>query len=172
MEVREVQAIVERHIESLTGSIGIAHWRIRILYDLRTQEPNGTALGQCDRLYDYNQATISLDPGSLEDEEHVLKILRHELFHVLLSPYDMHANITDDLTKGNAKLHGMAARVWRHCQEKAVINLERMYQGLTANPKGKPRMGRQRPVKPEDAETKPKARPKGKAKKQGKTPAR
>jgi hypothetical protein len=60
-------------------------------------------------------------------------VLRHELFHVVLSPYDLYeravanAGLTDDMDR-------VLGRVWTHVMEKAVINLERAFHGLTAEP--------------------------------------
>jgi hypothetical protein len=123
-----VKEIVEREIGKYLSMFGIPHWRIKISYepDAETQEA-----GRCTRQYDYNQAWILLNPELLEDEARVLEILRHELYHIVLSPYDLYATAVEDTLGEDHKAAPALERVWRHAMEKTVINLGRMYVGLT-----------------------------------------
>jgi hypothetical protein len=130
MDRSAVRKVVEDNIEGLVQKLGIPHWRIVIDYDLRDDE----ALGQCTWRVDYNSASISLDVDSFKDGEHVLKVLRHELFHVLLSPYSVVRNAIGPLLDQDPIKKAMIESVWTHSMEKAIINLERMYNGLTDKP--------------------------------------
>jgi hypothetical protein len=129
MDRSAVKKVIEANIKDLLEKLGLPHWDIKI--ELGPIE--GGATGQCGRKIDYNQAYVELDPELLDDEEHVLKVLRHELFHVVLSPYDLYeravanAGLSDDMDR-------VLGRIWTHAMEKAVINLERLFSGLTARP--------------------------------------
>lgn len=131
MDRSEVKAIVDREIEALKERLGIPHWRIKASYDLR----DGDACGQCTRRVDYNQAFIEFDPDGLDDEQHVLKVLRHELFHVVLVPFDIVFNALRPVLEKDATLAGTIDSIREHATEQAVINLERMWSGLT-HPEG------------------------------------
>lgn len=130
MDRSAVKAIVDREIGPLMGRLGIHHWKVAVVYGPIGDDAGGTVTGQCTRLYDYNSATVALDPGAMEDEDHARRVLRHELFHVVLSPFDLYAGAVDGAGLGEP-LDDVLDRVWRHSCEKAVINLERMYDGLT-----------------------------------------
>jgi hypothetical protein len=135
MDRSEVKAIVEREIEPLLRKVGIAHWKIRFSYQNESVDADGCLKhGECTRLVDYNVAHISLNPESFDDEDAVLRTLRHELFHVVLSPFDLYSSSVDQATSGTDLdvARGMLERVWNHACEKAVINLERMFFGLTS----------------------------------------
>lgn len=131
MDRAAAKAVVDREIEGLMGRLGVPHWRVKVAYGRISGDEAGVVHGQCTRLYDYNTATIELDPEALEDEAHALRVLRHELFHVVLSPFDLFGVAVDEAGLGKP-LRDVLDRVWRHSCEKACINLERMYQGLTA----------------------------------------
>lgn len=144
MDVSEARKIVEQHISQYMQMFGVNHWKLTVSYDLR-ESGDGTrrTAARVEMLVDYNSAAISIDPDCCDTEEDVLRHLRHELFHVVLSPYQLYRDVT-----ANGKASEAASRVWVHCDEKAVINLERMYFSLT---KG-------------HADEKRKPKPKGKAK--------
>lgn len=162
MDRSAVRRIVEANLARLMGELGVRHWTVDVDYDFRGHDDGtpGRTVGRCVNLLDYDRATIHLDPDGLDDEAEVLDVLRHELFHVVLAPYDLFGNVVEELTKGNPKLDKAAARVWRHAQERAVAALERMYENL----KGGTTMGRQKPAKSETkaptAQPRPKAGPK------------
>jgi hypothetical protein len=132
MDRSEVIAIVERELEPLTHRFGLEHWEIKLSYSPEPIDSDGfLKRGECTRLVDYDSAYISLNPEGLEDEESVLKTLRHELFHIILSPFDLYlaaVERTDIVASSGEILH----RVWDHASERSVINLERMWKGMTA----------------------------------------
>jgi hypothetical protein len=156
MDKSEARRIVEAHLSRLMDELGVRHWTIEVKYDLRDEDDDGRAVGQCDRLLDYDRATIRLDPDNI-DEADLLHVLRHELFHVVLAPFDLFGTIAEELTGGNAKLDKAAARVWRHAVEKTISALERMHDNLKGD---EHIMGRQKAVKA-DRTTVPEAKPKG-----------
>lgn len=170
MDRSEVKAIVDREIEPMMERLGIPHWRIVVNYDLRPREDNdySPGIGDCTRRIDYTQASIGLDPDGLDDEDHVLEVLRHELFHVLLSPFDLFERAAANATRSDDTATAILARIWTFVTEQGVINLERMYEGLTkhhtakepkpmakASPKKAQPMTATTPKKPAKAEVAP-----------------
>jgi hypothetical protein len=129
MDRSAVRAIVERELEPLRERLGLGHWDLDIEYG----PIEGGQRGRCSRAADYDRATIELDPEQVEDEADALKVLRHELFHLVHSPFDLYSCAVDNAGLGKT-MDDVLDRVWRHACEKTVINLERLYQGLTSPP--------------------------------------
>jgi hypothetical protein len=133
MDRSEVRAIVGREIGPLMQRLGIDHWDVTVSYASSAEDSDGwIEHGRCTRMIDYNKATITLNPESFNDEMAVLKTLRHELFHVVLAPFDLYSSAVDQVIDGDHAAHGLVDRVWTHACEGAVIALERMYRGLTS----------------------------------------
>lgn len=130
MDRSRVKAIVDASIDPLLTRLGIGHWRIEVGYDLREGSESFTLLGRCRRMPEYNIARIELDADALDDEQGVMRTLRHELMHIVLAPFDLYRAALQPLHDETAA--AMAEVVWVHSVEKAVVNLERMYAGLTA----------------------------------------
>ena len=133
MDRSAVKAIVDREIEPIMKRLGIPHWKIRIGYEPRTApDDNGVVWkGECLKKVDYNSAGITLNPEAFDNEEEVLGTLRHELFHVVLAPIDVLTNALAPLLESDPIRQAMAESIRYHVIEKCVINLERMYYGLT-----------------------------------------
>jgi hypothetical protein len=134
----QVKAIVDREIEPLMARLGVPHWHVTVSYDLRADDGTCRTNGRCTRVIDYNQAHIELAPGELDDEAHVLKMLRHELFHIVASPFDLYMQAADQYTKADSPEEAVLRRVFDHAVEQAMINLERMFTGLTSPPDAPP----------------------------------
>lgn len=132
MERAKVQEIVERHAGPLIEELGLEHWTIGFRYDLRSSTGGYASLGQCNRQVKYSKASISFDPDELDSEEDVLRILRHELFHLVVSPFDLPWLASDEANKADPVKLAIVDTVWDHAQEQAVFNLERMYSRMTA----------------------------------------
>jgi hypothetical protein len=127
-----VKAVVDRDIGGLLRDLGIGHWHIRIAYTPAQTSADGIdSKGECTRLVDYNSAAITLNPEAFDDEAEVVKTLRHELFHVVLSPFDVAWNAVKKALDEESVLFGVVQSVWTHATEKAAINLERMHHGLS-----------------------------------------
>jgi hypothetical protein len=134
MDRSAVKAIVDREIEPLMARLGIPHWHVVVSYDLRADDGICRVKGRCSRAMDYNKARIEFDPDECDDEDDVLKTLRHELFHVIASPFDLYMQAADQLTEEGSPEEAILRRVFDHAVEKAMINLERMFIGLTGPP--------------------------------------
>jgi hypothetical protein len=132
MDRSAVQAIVEREAPPLCERLGIDGWNLRFQY-----EPNGVDSegylqhGECTRMVDYHSAHIRLNPESFDDEAALMRTLRHELFHVVLAPFDLYSSAVEQVVGEDHLSHAVLDRVWTHACEGAVIALERMFGGLT-----------------------------------------
>jgi hypothetical protein len=133
MDKSAVEAIIERELKPLCDRLGLSYWDLDIKYG----PIDGSGNGQCARLMDYDRATIEFNPEQLDDEAHVLKVLRHELFHIIHSPFDLYSCAVDNAGLGKT-MDDVLDRIWRHACEKTVINLERMFNGLTDKPPESP----------------------------------
>lgn len=131
MDRSKAKEVVEANLGSLKEQLGITHWAIDIDLDLRS---NGTYSGECQWLVNYDKAKIGIDVSLVDDGESLVKVLRHELFHIVLSPYTIFHDLIRDLMV-DGKTWDAANSVRDHAVERAAINLERMYQCLT-NPNG------------------------------------
>lgn len=131
MDRSAVKAIVDRERPLLVALLGIHHWSIVVRYEPSRAGGEWMSRGVCERKVEYNAATITLNPEAIDDEDQVLKTLRHELFHIVLAPFDLYRTMLDALIEGDPAKERMFAVAERHAVEKAVINLERMYFGLT-----------------------------------------
>jgi hypothetical protein len=134
MDRSGVRRIVERNIEDLLHKLGIGHWKIVVEYELPDDPRGRRAACDCLPLTPYNQARIRIDPNEIDDADDLLMKLRHELFHILLSPYRVYRHVQAATIPAGSPADEQEDRLWEYCDEQAVINLERMYQGLTAGP--------------------------------------
>lgn len=122
MDASEVKRIVETHVDILKEALALFHWRITISYD---PERDGWK-ASCDRNGgDYLRAAINIDPAKHGDEDDVVESLKHELIHLLLTPFDVYRNVLtagvdEDSVEGQREL-----ALWAHVVEQATVNIER-----------------------------------------------
>src|SRR5262249_16537257 len=114
MDRSEVESIVELAMPTLRAQLGLEHWEIKFSYSPAPIDADGfLKRGECSRLVDYDSAYIDLNPESFEDERSLLKTLRHELFHIILSPFDLYlAAVQRSGVKGPAE--DVLERIWDH----------------------------------------------------------
>jgi hypothetical protein len=142
MDRSAVKAIVDKNIGPLMRAAGIPHWEVRVSYDGRPEDRDGeaTTTGDCTTLLDYEQAWIQLHPSEFDDEDDILRVLQHELFHVVASPIGLLASLMRMGLEG-AERERMD-RVIRYATETTVRNLERMWWGCEQHWKGKKGTGK------------------------------
>jgi hypothetical protein len=135
MDRSAVEAVVRRELQPLCDRMGLGHWKIKVTFDLRKEVGNRRIPGECHRLYDYEKVSIELDPDWFDDEAEVLQVLRHELLHLVASPFDLFAESVEKLAIDEAT-KDVLNRVWNHAQEMTVVNLERLWSNLSDTPPG------------------------------------
>lgn len=98
MRKSKVKRIVDANIEGLKATLGLDSWRIKIRYGKVKIQGSDDFNGQCSVAVKYlNKATITLDPGKLDDEAEVLEVLQHELVHCITSSFHLSEIITSVL---------------------------------------------------------------------------
>jgi hypothetical protein len=124
MDRSEVKRIIEANLEPLMEAFGVPHWTIKVDLDIE-----GDARGRCTRKLDYNQAYIEIDFDRCEDADDLLHVLRHELCHVVVSPFDLYMEAAREALRDDPSALNILDRVWDHACEKSIINLGRLWIG-------------------------------------------
>jgi hypothetical protein len=126
-----VTAIVAAHLQRLSAQCGLHQWEISVGYASSPANDDGVLRrGECTRLVDYHSAHIELNPFAFADEAAVLVTLRHELFHIVLAPFDLYTGMVEDIDLPEVA-HGLLERARDHAVERAVAGMERLWTGLT-----------------------------------------
>jgi hypothetical protein len=162
MDRSEVEAFVRRKLPELQRVFGLDRWTILLQFGPR--DLRGPA--DCDRDARYDLATIGFDPEKIDDPQELETFIRHELFHIVHSPFDLFWSLaTASLDDADME---RARRAWSFASEQQVLVLERLYQGLAAHfstpPPSKVRDQRC------DSTSTPKSRPKAAATPRAKPP--
>lgn len=123
MDRSEVKRIVDENITRMVDQLGIGYWRGEVVYG-PCQNPDWKA--SCQRIVDYDQFIITIDHEKAETPEDVLRSLRHELLHVLISPFDLYRDVVTQMIAASDGDTCVAERVWTHAVEQVVLRLERM----------------------------------------------
>jgi hypothetical protein len=135
MDRSAVKSVVERELEPLMMRLGIPHWHVVVGYKPEADDGDFVVYGRCARRSEYNAASITLNPETLDGAEEVLDSLRHELLHVVLAPFDLYRKAVGPLLSGDEARAEVFEVLFRHCVEQAVVCLNRMYVGLSHRPK-------------------------------------
>jgi hypothetical protein len=131
MKRSDVEPIVAEHLPRLSAALGLHHWEVTLSYENVDVDDEGYwKRGECTRLVDYQSAHITLNPSAFLTPDDVLKTLRHELFHIILSPFDLYQAAVDRAGI-NQPITDLLGRIWDHAVERSVAALERMHEGLT-----------------------------------------
>jgi hypothetical protein len=134
MDRGRCEEIVGREIGPLQRRLGVPHWSLVVSYGPIDDDGVARTKGRCTRQVDYDRAHVEIDPEEHDDEADLLKTLRHELFHVVLSPFDLYMQAADQFTAKDSPEERVLERVFTHAVEQAAIGLERLHEGLTAAP--------------------------------------
>ncbi len=128
MEVKEAEKIIKENLDDLTDMFGIGHWAVTV--DFATTGSDSYQTGICDQDFKYETARITLYLNNIKSEEMLLRVLRHELFHILHHPFnEMIASIDAFILDQKPEFFSIVESLWVSAQEKMVKNLERMHRG-------------------------------------------
>lgn len=130
MDKSAVAQVVAEHLPRLSAQLGLHQWEITIGYASEAADDEGSLKrGECSRLVDYQSAHISLNPDAFADADGVLATLRHELFHIVLAPFDLYTSAVEVLELPDVAAE-LLERVRDHALERAVAGMERMWEGI------------------------------------------
>ena len=139
MDRSVAEKIVTQHIPELAKRLGLSYWSISFDFAPIAEDDGDPVYGSCRSLVDYQSATIALNPGEFATEAEILETLRHELFHLVLSPFNLFAEAVSKAFDSDDRAAAVLGRVLTHAKEQAVAGLERMHAGLTAPPEPAPK---------------------------------
>lgn len=113
--------VMQQALPRLKKQLGLETWRI----DVRVGRLEPFVHGEVDLAAPYERASIIIDPGQLDDEVELLRVLRHELIHVALWPFQHFARVigADDAT-------GMSVAAFQAVQEFCSERLVRAVEGV------------------------------------------
>jgi hypothetical protein len=131
MDRSECVRIVGREIDGYLRAFGLPHWHIVIRYDRVTDDhPEGfTVSADCRAKPEYERATITIDPEEMGDEAELLRILRHELMHVALAPFNLYRGFAAAFIEQKSAADAQEDVIWAHAVEQGVRSLERLWHG-------------------------------------------
>lgn len=123
LEVSQVRALVEAHMPRMVQQFQLNDWWIYTKYEqLSDVDWRGQVdLGQAD----YKRATIRFNVLFLDSDEDVLRVLRHELLHLLLAPFEIYDDVVYQYVHEDAVATKVRSRMRTHALEMIVGNLER-----------------------------------------------
>lgn len=113
--------VMQQALPRLKKQLGLEAWRI----DVRVGRLEPFVNAEVDLSAPYERASIIIDPGQLDDEVELLKVLRHELIHVALWPFQHFVQVV-----GADESVGMSAEVFQAVQEFCSERLVRAVEGV------------------------------------------
>lgn len=120
MEIALAKKTVMANVELYKRILGLGQWHLDIYY---RRLPEGQR-GECHTQPDYMRAQISIDNDQIDDEEALLRLLRHELIHVFLWPATKLASAMEDLTDDNKMADDLRHQLWTFIVERQVKEIE------------------------------------------------
>lgn len=115
---------VENNIDRLMRAYGIPHWTIKVQY---LALESGVA-GRINDEFQYEMALIKLDPGQIADVDELERIFKHELSHIVHSPFDLFWQAVSAYIDSD-KVRDSLESVFTNACELTVRNIERMHRG-------------------------------------------
>ena len=141
MNAKDLRQLVERVLPSMLEAMGLE--RTRIEPDIRGLDDGEAA--SIEAMPEYERAFLYIDPSKVSDERYALDTLRHELLHVLLSPYERYREFVAKVIDKDSPLHPVFETAWDHACEASVANLEIMLDSrLKVTPEKLVRIGEKR----------------------------
>ena len=122
-----VEEYVSKNATKFIQTMELDKWKIKFHFEEwnEQEEKNVRSLGYCERLYEYENATITFFWNMFDDEEELRSIFIHELCHLIVSPFDIHHNAIYPLL--NKKQKEVAERMYDVSQEKTVVKLQDIF---------------------------------------------
>lgn len=130
MKAKDVESIIEGESALICRALYLGNWDIKF----KTERLEIGVTGRCNADSRYQHATIILDPEQIDDEAEALKVLRHELIHVVLAEFDIPFESARDELQSNEGRR-LLFEIQRNAVERSVVQIERILDhGLGATP--------------------------------------
>ncbi len=126
MEEEKAKIWVEENIETLKKCLALERYRLNIEYVRLEPTDNGAVKAmRVKPLPQYERALIEIDCSAIVDEADLEEHLRHELFHLFHSPFELvYQVLYEMLEPEDLKIVNV---LWGQAEELTVRNLERGY---------------------------------------------
>jgi hypothetical protein len=132
MDRSEVKRIVEEALEPMATALWVRDWLILPEYGAIEDGK----CGFCKADPAYMKATIRLDPAQLDDEDDVLRTLRHEILHIVHGEFAVYMNMMLCAVKEKDwRMKDVEDRAYTLACERTVARLERLLDGLGQTPR-------------------------------------
>lgn len=139
MDASDVVKVVAEHLPRLQRELGLVHWTFRVRAEfLTSDDPTFRRFGNVLRDVSRERAHVEINPDEVENAVDVVRVLRHEMFHCVLAPFDLYAEAVEKFVSDKTALESVR-RVWEHACEQAVVGLERLCGEVRLEPKSKGR---------------------------------
>ena len=119
MEVSELKKWCDENTDRILKECGLPHWSLGIIFEQNEDAEHGA---QCYAYPKYERAKFVLNAPNIVDAE---EVFRHEVFHLLHSPFEFYRNVINTLIPDDSK--AAVDEVWSMASELTVKNIERMF---------------------------------------------
>lgn len=120
LDVSQIKEITNKAIKEYIDVFGLQGWRLELVYAIPKDENPSLVYAQTTLSHERQRATIVINPTAFETEEELHETIRHELYHLVVSPFEI-------LFHALPNEH----RVLLEIVEEAIVRgIERMYGGL------------------------------------------
>lgn len=123
MDESQVKAIVNANLKQMRWALQLQDWDIEIEYRC-LGHGTLTVKAECTPELRYLSAVIVIDPAEAENEEGVLKSLRHELLHCLTAAMETYRKAVGQLL--DDKVFNAIDELFRDACENTVRGIEQM----------------------------------------------
>ena len=121
MNKDEAKEIVDEYLETMRWKLQLQDWGININY---TRIKQSGTIGMCRADPKYKRADIDLDYDLIENKTELLRTLRHELFHIMHSHFEVYRKAVSHLVTENE--FDAIDEIFIHAAEDCVLKLENM----------------------------------------------
>ena len=128
----ELTSVTNEHLLAFQEALGLTHWTV--LIDVADKAHEREFAATCHREINYDNAVLTFYGPTWESPEltQPLRTLRHELIHLMLSPFSLLDECLRAQIRGGKHAGAAAVRLSEYCEEQAVINVERALGDIEA----------------------------------------
>jgi len=121
MDKTIAEAIIKQEFPRYQKLFHLQDWTITFKYRWIDDEDDLT-FGNCVAEPGYKTATIAINHDLLDNKEELLKVMRHEMIHILHSSFDIYRDAIEKLL-GKSEFEALDT-VYSYCSEEAVMFIE------------------------------------------------
>lgn len=128
MDSAALSKVIKKHHKRLVKQLGLSDWGISFAVERIDGEPAGQSTVHSA----YRHARLVLDPEKITDEEDALRVLRHELIHVLVWPWPAWGEVVLELLPDGDSGDALMTQ-YHFFMERLVGEIERLVDRLAGD---------------------------------------